>query len=146
MSKKTDKFIDNSSERLKLAEEEYLFTLIKTGSFFLAEKSYRESLGDLRAGIPSEVEAKGIAARRQHLSVVDPTIRKMKHEEMKEFNLIHLHYRRLLLVDTVAEQGIPDRVSLDSLRETESSDLKDIVAGLEKLQAIRRNIYGVDSE
>lgn len=142
MKSKNNNKLDKA--RLELAEKEYLYTLVTTGSFLDAELTYQKSLGDLKAKVPEGLELKGIAMREAHLATVDKDVRSLFIKEKQEFDLVHAQLRRLLLMDEIAEEGIPTTLSLEVLKELEPRELTEIMKGLKSLQEIRRNMLGID--
>lgn len=124
----------------ELAEAEYTNRFLTTCSFLDAEQAYRVALGDLNAEVPESVQRLAIEKRMSMLDILKPEILKVKRQEHKELKLLEAHLHKLTLASEVADTGIPDDLTAESLRTIDADDLTSIINGYKKLQEMRREI------
>jgi hypothetical protein len=129
-----------SEARIELARAEYVNRYLLTCSFVEAEDAYRRSIGDLSVEIPRDLEADAIDRRLRMLKILEPEILQIKRQEFKEVELLHAQLRKLVLVDEVAETGIPDDIRLDQLKGIAAEDIMSVMNGFQRLQEMRREV------
>lgn len=125
---------------LELAALEYVNRFLTTCSFLEAESAYKQTLGKLDVEVPEEVRRDAIDRRSRMLEILRPEILQVKRKEFKELQTLEAHLHCLMLRTEVAEEGIPDDVTVEDLRVVSADDITSVINGVKKLQEMRRDI------
>lgn len=126
--------------RRQLAEAEYRQCYFSTHDLQKAENAYRLAVGDLDEKVPERLEQACIALRKTELQAMESRTKALADNEQKEIDLLHLHLRRLLLVDAVAESGIPSNPAMSDLKDADGETLTNAMNAFQKLQEMRRSL------
>ena len=124
--------------RQYLAREEYLTTFLATLSFADADMAYRKIMGDLSARVDEVVEMEAIGHRQRLVEAKKEALLKLRRQETKELDLVHMSVLKHLMVEP--DEGIPDEIKPETVKELDGEELTTGINSLIKVQDQRRKL------